>query len=310
MDCVLSYHLNLLTCGVARFNHRLAQTLAVPMLQLSDPASLDFQRPLVSIKVSEFTEEDLPELERLAARLEQGAPWRLFLHDYSDTPLEHRLIRGAERVYCANHELTQRVRETRADVDEVWCPGSLVQAEPFDPTELTVFAFGMAHKIRADYYARLWELLEQTGKSHSLSLSTALHENTSFDDSFTAVLEELRAAYRGKLHFLGYLSDAAVRHYLTETTFFASFFTEGVRANNTSVHVAMLCGSVVITNLDENSPDWYVHMDNIIDIRRCDSLPTDPEVLQRIQSRARETALAYDWPQLVDRLREPAPVVH
>ncbi|MGV3719504.1 MAG: hypothetical protein ACO1SX_01230, partial [Actinomycetota bacterium] len=61
MDCVLSYHLNLLTCGVARFNHRLAQTLAVPMLQLSDPEALAFDRPLVSIKVSEFTDEDLPE---------------------------------------------------------------------------------------------------------------------------------------------------------------------------------------------------------------------------------------------------------
>jgi hypothetical protein len=185
----------------------------------------------------------------------------------------------------------------------VWCPGTLMRADPFEPTELTVFAFGMAHKIRADHYNRLWELLEQTGKSYSLCLSTALHENTSFDDSFTAVLDELRAGFGGKVHFLGYLSDAAVRHYLTETTYFASFFTEGVRANNTSIHVAMKCGSVVITNLDGNSPDWLRHGENVLDIRRCDALPVEPERLAEIGTKARETALEYDWPQLVARLR-------
>lgn len=303
MDCVLSYHLNVLTCGVARFNYRLAETLQVPLLPLFDPSSLAYDSPLLSLKVSEFDAEDLPRLERLGELLRQKPGWRLFLHDFSDTPLEHRLIRGAQRVYCGNTDLARRVSRLREDIDEVWCPGALIRAEPFQPTELTVFAFGMAHKIRADHYGRLWELLKATGKTHSLCLSTALHENTSFDDSFTTVLDELRSAFGGPVHFLGYLSDAAVRHYLGETTYFASFFTEGVRANNTSIHVAMKCGSVVITNLDESSPAWMRHMDNLIDIRRCEELPTDADVLAGIGRRARETALEWDWPQLVERMR-------
>ena len=46
---------------------------------------------------------------------------------------------------------------------------------------MKVFTFGMAHKIRVPLYRRLRDLLEATGKSYSVYVSTALHENTSFD---------------------------------------------------------------------------------------------------------------------------------
>ena len=52
----------------------------------------------------------------------------------------------------------------------------------------------------------------------------------------------------------------------------------------------METGAVVITNLDELSPPEYVHLENVIDIERCEELPTDPAVLDGIRERAVETA--------------------
>jgi hypothetical protein len=89
---------------------------------------------------------------------------------------------------------------------------------------------------------------------------------------------------------------------MQQATFFAAFFDQGVRANNTSVAAAMERGAVVITNLDEFSPPEYVHLGNVIDIERCEELPTDPAVLAEIRRRAVETAAARGWDQLVERI--------
>ena len=115
--------------------------------------------------------------------------------------------------------------------------------------------------------------------------------------------EEVHETFPKELYFLGTLSDVAVYNYLQQTTFFAAFFPGGVRANNTSVASAMEFGSVVLTNLDEHSPPELVHMDNVIDIERCDELPSDRAVLERLGRRATETARARDWNALVDRLQ-------
>jgi hypothetical protein len=104
------------------------------------------------------------------------------------------------------------------------------------------------------------------------------------------------------LYFLGNLSDVAVYNRLRESTFFAAFFDRGVRANNTSVAAAMEIGAVVITNLDDLSPPEYVHGENVIDIGRCDRLPTEPAVLDAIRARAVETAAARGWDALVAQL--------
>ena len=106
------------------------------------------------------------------------------------------------------------------------------------------------------------------------------------------------------LYFLGNLSDVAVYNRLRESTFFAAFFDRGVRANNTSVAAAMETGAVVITNLDELSPPEYVHGENVIDIERCDQLPTDPAVLDAMRARAVETAAKRGWDALVARMAE------
>ena len=121
-------------------------------------------------------------------------------------------------------------------------PGHLVDAKPFVTTELSVFTFGMAHKVRGEYYHKL-DCLLNAGKSYCLYLSTALHEGISIETAFDAAVKNIREAFPGPVYFLGFLSDAAVLHYLRTTTYFAAFFPKGVRANNTSVHSAMTAGA-------------------------------------------------------------------
>ena len=161
----------------------------------------------------------------------------------------------------------------------------------------------MAHKIRVPLYRRLHGLLEATGKSYSVYVSTALHENTSFDESFIVRFEELQTIFGEQVYFMGYLSDTAVFNHIVDCTFLAAFFEKGLRANNTSVMAAMECGCAVITNLDEHSPRGLAHMKNVIDINACERLP-DFEQTGKIGRAAREIAQTdYGWDQLVAQLR-------
>jgi hypothetical protein len=302
MDCILGYHLNPLACGIAKFNLALANQLGIPVLGLFDPSAASARRPLLSIKLSEFTYNHGRDLERFLDERPATQSLRLFLHAYDETDLEKRMIAEAEIVYVGNAELASRIHPLRPDVVEAWCPGILIDAEPFVKTELSVFTFGMAHKVRGEYYRKLDELLKRTGKSYSLYLSTALHEGTSIETAFDAAVKNIREAFSGPVYFLGFLSDAAVLHYLQATTYFAAFFSTGVRANNTSVHSAMSAGAVVVTNLDDGSPDGYRHMQTMIDVAACADLPTDGELLKRIGQNAVAEAKVLSWDALAERL--------
>ncbi|HJO02945.1 MAG TPA: hypothetical protein QGG47_03105 [Acidobacteriota bacterium] len=311
MDSVLSFHMNGLTCGVAKFNHRLASELGVPIHQIFHEDAVTCAEPLLSIKISEFSPLDIDHLARLLDSVPWGDRYRIFLHAWSGTEIENRMLREAREVFCGNTELAGQLVELRSDVQAVWCPGTLDDAREFDLSELTVFTMGMAHKIRSRHYHRLKDLLDATGAPYSLYLSTALHENTSFDEEFSMAFEELRTIFGDDVHFLGYLSDSAVYNYLKQTDYFAAFFDHGVRANNTSVNLAMQCGSVVITNLDEHSPGSLVPMHNVIDIKTCDELPTDAALLDQIGQNADQIVHErYGWKALERRLRggpEPLP---
>jgi hypothetical protein len=304
MDCVLGYHLNPLSCGIAKFNLALARQMSVPVLSLFDPSAASTRRPLLSIKLSEFTYNHARDLERFLNERPATQSLRLFLHAFDDTELERRMVMEADLVCVGNIELAERLRSLRPDVVEAWCPGAVFDAAPFTPTELSVFTFGMAHKVRGEHYRRLDELLQQTGKSYSLYLSTALHEGTTIETAFSSAVESIRQHFTGPVHFLGFLSDAAVMHYLRTTTYFAAFFGEGVRANNTSVHTAMQAGAVVVTNMDDRSPEGFDHMQSVIDIRSCSELPTSAEVLRRISSNAQKVFERYGWDRLVRHLIE------
>jgi hypothetical protein len=309
VDCILGYHTNPLTCGVAKFNLALAARLGVPVVKALSPEGARASRPLLSIKVSEFRPGD----EAALARLLGTAAWReafsLFLHDWTATELERALLAHADVVFCGNGELAGEVRALRADAVEAWCPSTVLEPWRFVPTDLSVLSFGMAHKVRTDHYARLKALLDATGRSYCLYLSTALHEDTTLDGSFSEAFDTLRTIFGPRVHFLGYLSDTAVYNYLLDTTFYAAFFERGVRANNTTVSAAMSCGAVVITNRDGHSPGAYAHMETVIDIAQCEALPLDPAVRRAIGERATRVATGgLGWEALVAHMTRLAPV--
>ncbi len=305
IDCIAGYHLNPWTCGIAKFNTILSRHLEVPVVGLRAVELGDFRRPLLSVKLNEFSDADAADLDLWAAS--HGGRFELFLHAFDGTPVEDRLMAAAARVYCGNSELYEQLSGARPDIQELFCPGTILSPQRFQRTELSVFTFGMAHKIRVPLYRRLRDLLDATGKTYSVYVSTALHENTSFDGSFVVRFEELQAIFNGQVYFMGYLSDTAVYNHLMDCTFLAAFFEKGLRANNTSVNAAMECGCAVITNLDEHSPAGLVHMKNVIDVNRCDRLPA-ADVTQRIGSAAREIAHAeYGWERLVAQLRSVVP---
>jgi hypothetical protein len=301
IDCIAGYHLNPWTCGIAKFNTILARHLDAPVVGLRAVELGNYRRPLLSIKMSEFTSEDAADLDVWSQA--HAGNFELFLHAFDGAPVEHRLLAAAGRVYCGNQELAHELTPVRPDIVELFCPGTLLNPQRFERTEISVFTFGMAHKIRVPLYRRLHELLEATGLTYSVYVSTALHENTSFDGSFVVRFEELQSIFGGQVYFMGYLSDTAVFNHLVDCTYLAAFFEKGLRANNTTVNAAMECGCAVVTNLDEHSPRGLAHDRNVIDISRCERLP-DATQAEGIGRAARELARAdYGWERLAAQLR-------
>ena len=304
-DVVAGYHLNYLTCGIAKFNLMLAEKMGVPFFNLYDPRIEEYERPLVSIKVAEFTIADAENLTSWIDRVVKRKGYDLFLHGFDHSPEEVLLVRHAGKVFSGNIELEGELKKYAADVMPMWCPGMNLNSQNFIETEITLFSFGMAHKLKVEKYYLLKDLLERTGKSYSIYLSTALHEGTAFDESFIEVFNEMTDIFGDRVFFLGYLSDQAVFNYLHRCDYFVAFFERGLRANNTSVNFALENGVSVITNLDENSPQCLKHMMNIIDIGQVESLDIDEVQLQGLRLGAAEVAKReLSWDVLVDRLRQ------
>jgi hypothetical protein len=302
LDAVVSHHLNPFTSGVARFNQVLARELGVPVIGLFDEGVDALSAPLLSFKVSELDPGEVAALEERAERFAEGGGFQLFLHDYRGLPLERRLVEAAARVWCGNGEIAARVGPLTQRVHTVWAPGLIADTRRYEPSETSVFSFGMAHKLRTDEFVRLRALLEASGRSYTVFISNANHETSTMGDA-QLLYDEMQGVFGSRLYFLGNLSDVAVFNHLVSATFFAAFFRAGARANNTSIASAMEHGAVVITNLDEFSPPYLRHMENVIDVEQAAELPTDPLVLRRISVRAMETARELGWPNLVQTMR-------
>jgi hypothetical protein len=304
IDCIAGYHLNPWTCGIAKFNQILARHLGLPVVGIVDLPASTALRPLLSLKLSEFAPEHVHLLDEWASR--RAGRYEVFLHAIDGTDVEQRLIANAAKVFCGNRELQATLQGLRPDIIELFCPGTILNPQRVNSTELQVFTFGMAHKIRVPYYRKLRDLLDATRQSYKVFVSTALHEGTSFDESFIVRFEELQEIFNGRVYFMGYLSDTAVYNHLLDATFLAAFFERGLRANNTTVNAAMECGCAVLTNLDEYSPLGYEHMKTVLDINRTDRLP-DVETLSRIGQSARDVAHSrYGWDQLVTQIKPVA----
>jgi len=257
--------------------------------------------PLISLKTSELSAAEGAALVERVGTLDEDVRPRLFLHERASDEVTRQLVERAEIVYVAQADALEPLGDVSCEVRELWAPGLIADARRFEPTEISVFSFGMAHKVQVERFERLRELLEKSEREYALYISNANHETASERDA-EAVYEEMSRIFPRRLYFLGTLSDVAVYNYLTSTTFFASFFPEGVRANNTSVASAMEHGAVVVTNLDERSPAHLEHLGNLIDIERCAELPTDPLTMRQISVRAMETARERSWDRLVESL--------
>lgn len=296
IDAVVGHHLNPYRSGVARFNQLLAERLGATVLGLEDPAVRACRHPLLSFKVAEVPADRRAALGDLLDGL--GA-YGAFLHAFEeDDELQTALVRRARPLLAGNHELAVRLRALGLDTETAWVPGLVLDTRRFRPAQISVFSFGMAHKLQVERFSRLRELLEAGSESYALYLSNANHETARIEDQ-EAVFAQMRRVFPTGLYFMGNLSDVAVFNHLQQATFFAAFFRDGARANNTSIASALEHGAVVITNLDEHSPPEYVHMDNMIDIDQAGALPIDPLVLRRISVRAMETARARSWDALV-----------
>jgi hypothetical protein len=300
VDAVVTHHRDSFRSGVGRFNELLAERLGVPVIGIRRLLTAGCSRPLLSFKVAELAPAELAVLAQLVET--RPFPWELFLHVYDGDDLEAALVAGADHVHAGNHEVFAQIEGLARSADTLWSPGLILDEREFAPTDVSVFSFGMAHKIRTDLFERLRELLDASGRSYAVYLSAANHETTRMSDAHL-IFDELHEIFPSTLFFLGNLSDVAVFNYLRSSTFFASFFLGGVRANNGSIAAAMEKGAVVVTNLDEHSPPEFVHMDNLIDIGQTRELPLEQEALAAISRRAVETAHRRGWTQLVERLR-------
>ncbi len=299
LDAVVTHHRDGFRSGVARFNELLAEQLGAPLLGLDELTADAAGCPLLSFKVAEL---DPGSAERLWDWLAAAPAYELFLHEFRGGSEETALVRGARHVHCGNAEIEDAVTGIARSSDTLWTPGLILDGRTFKPAEVSVFSFGMAHKLRTDMFRRLRALLDASGRSYVLYVSAANHETASLRDS-EVVFDEMHEVFPDELYFLGNLSDVAVANYLDATTFYAAFFPSGVRANNTSVASALERGAVVITNLDEHSPPEYVHGENVLDLEQLEEIPADPLVLERIAAAAIETGRARGWDRLVERLR-------
>ena len=221
IDAVLSYHLNPLTCGVAKFNQQLAQRLGVPCL----PMGTVTDHPLGSIKPSE-----------VKGSLNTWGTYSVLLHDRT-LPDDHPVLRYARRVFYA---------------DDLGLP-STVQGNPIRGA-YRVVTFGMAHKLVLPHFERLKEQLDREHPDYTLSLSCAVHEGSPWEGALQESADSLRAIFGDKLRVLGFLMDDALAKELQDCDAVAAFFTPALRGNNTSYWAAVEAGKPVYTNRDELSP--------------------------------------------------------
>lgn len=294
-DAVMTYHSNPYTCGIARFNARLAHALEIPLVAFDAIESGPIRRPLVSVNAAEVGTDMEGLSSRLLARLEH---YGLFLHDFWKTDAEIDLMAKAAHIFAANRVLGDDMRAHRADTVDAFCPGAEPHVALEDP-DLRLLTFGMAHKIRAERYARLGELLANDGRSYRLDISTALHEGTRFDEGFFQISDGIHHVFRGRARFLGFLSDDLVSEHVRKADLLAAFFPRGARENNTSVLSAMAHGTPVITNLDEFSPSFMQHGQSVLDINRVDGIPSIAE-LKEIGERAKIASAQHGFQQLGD----------
>lgn len=221
IDAVLGFHMNPLTCGVAKFNHQLARKLGVSYQPLSAYLA---KSPLVSVKASEMG-------PRWSEWLPPDGRFTLLLHDRPDG------VPSCQRVLYA---------------DDIGCPATVDGDASRGPYRVLVF--GMAHKRDAAHYERLAEQLAREGWDYTVEVSTGVHEGTPWDKGQSESLAMLRSIFGTRLRVLGFLADDALARLLHEVDAVAVYFDPALRRNHTSAWAAVQAGKRLLTNRDDRSP--------------------------------------------------------
>ena len=297
-SCILSFHTNPYTCGVARFNKSLAEAMGVPMRSIESFISDPMENSLLSVKFDELPSNVVQLLQKVIVN--RSIRFHLFLHDFNESETEVFFCNAAEKLYTAKNEIQEKLTRIRPDAMAMFAPGAPVIEAPKN-FDLTLITFGMAHKIRVEGYKKLGTLINDDSRSIQLEISTALHEGTTFSEDFFSVNTEISEVFKGNVTFLGFLADAEVSRRLTRASALVAFFPFGVRENNTTVLSAMAHGCAVITNLDAKSPTWMQHGYSIFDIDQLDGLPSEIE-LKAVGQRAVEAVRPYSFASLVKLL--------
>jgi len=295
---VLTYHRNIHTCGVARFNHYLARHLAVPLLDYQQVQTRDGRDLLVSIKFSEILSEDLG---LIADALRRVPRFSVIFHDFIESAVAIDLMQRATRAMGLNSEVCALMRQHRSDVVLGFTVASYDLPQSLPLPELTLITFGMAHKIQATGYEKVAKLLRADPRTHVLEISSALHEGTAFDDSFFEVGAEISKCFRGRVRFLGFLADEEVSLRVSRASAMLAFFPSGARENNNSVMSAMRLAVPVITNLDEASPHWLRHDESVFDVNQLDTFP-QPDDLRRVGAHGRTATQHLTYGELMSIL--------
>jgi hypothetical protein len=281
-SCVVSYHTNALTCGVARFSQELANRLGVPFVGDGNEIGTC---PLYSLKWSEIDPERDYWFTSIPGKY--GVLW----HDEG----HEAVTRKATWVMYANPSLGS---------PSVWCPPVIADLPVPKPSHLKILTACMAHKLDAAPYERLRALLDSTPHTAQLRVSVAIHEGTTLNDA-ELHFNALKAVMgRHHVYVMGCLTDEALARELRKSLAVAAFYPKGVRANNTTAHAAMSQGRALITNLDAYSPKDFIHNETCFDIHQMTEWPSLPKI-DRVAKNGRDLYdSTYHWTHLVSRIEE------
>jgi hypothetical protein len=265
---------------------RLADRMGVPCYSIYEQVT---QAPLISAR--------LTELEVGAWQLALAdVPYDLFIHDWAANWYD--LVRKARRVYAANPELADLVRQVRSDVTTLFCPSSLV-GNP-DRGQFRVLTYGMAHKLTAPYYEKLRGFLDYAHPNYTVSLSTAVHEGSPWEESLRTAATVLRDVFGERLRVLGYVADDALAREIRECDCVALFYNPALRSNNTTAWAALEAGAPLVTNTDDKSPPEL--SGRVMNISAMRYWPFQ-HVLKEYGERGQKAAQQMSWERLVGCLR-------
>ncbi len=126
-DCVVGYHLNPLTCGVAKFNVILAGQLGIPVVHIFDERLRGGRstRPCCRSSAASFPTIDLTRLQHTIRDLPAACtPW-FFLHGFENSLTEIEILGRAAGVFCGNRQIHGEVSPLVANTRLLWSPSTI-----------------------------------------------------------------------------------------------------------------------------------------------------------------------------------------